>query len=157
MSKIKIAIETFQIPYEVFENSKLRELSITIDEFDFGNSEILKPGYLSNLKHLKNLDLTGIIISEDIFKNEICNLLHLEQLTLMYSKINSIPHEISNLKKLKSICFRGNDIKELPSSFFELQDLKEINFIDNKFESILEEISKMKSLVDISFRGNPHN
>ena len=99
MAKTKMWIEPDNIPYEVFDNTELRELSITLSEFDLGAHETLKPGYLQKLSNLKKLDLTGIWISEDIFRDEICTLIHLEDLTLMNSNIANIPEEIINLIK----------------------------------------------------------
>lgn len=154
MVKRKIWIEPFEIPYEIFENEGLKELSITLSEFDLWSHEVLKPGYLQKLTKLKKLDLAGIWISDDIFRNEICSLTHLEDLTLMYSNIDHIPDEIIKLKKLKRVCFRANNIKELPVSFFKLPRLTEINFINNKFERIPKPLFEMKTLEDISFRWN---
>jgi Leucine-rich repeat (LRR) protein len=157
MAKRKVWLEPFEIPYDVFENIELRELSITLMEFDLSAHETLKPGYLQKLTKLKKLDLTGIWISEDIFKNEICNLVHLEDLTLMYSNIDHIPDAIINLKKLKKICFRANNIKEFPASFFKLPNLTSLNCINNKFESIPKELFEMKTLEEITFWGNKIN
>lgn len=154
MTKRKIWIEPNEIPYEVFENIELRELNITLTEFDLWLHEVLKPGYLKNLTKLKKLDLTGIWISEDIFRNEICNLLQLEHLTLMYSNIQRIPDEICNLKKLKSVYFISNNISELPTSFFQLKKLISLRADYNKFERIPIALFEMKTLENISFRGN---
>jgi len=154
MVKRKIWLEANEIPYDIFENVELKVLSLTINEFDFWSHEVLKPGYLKKLTKLKKLDLTGIWVSDEIFCNEICSLLQLEDLTLMYSDIQRIPEEISNLKKLNKICFRANKIKELPSTFFTLPRLKEINFINNRFDRIPKELFEIKTLEEISFMGN---
>jgi Leucine-rich repeat (LRR) protein len=151
----EINIESESIPYEVLENNHLQKLSISLDEFDLGNREVLKPNYLVGLNQLTELDLTGINISTDILKNEICKLTHLQELTLMYSSISLIPDEIENLTSLKKLVLRCNYISSLPDSFMNLDKLEELNLIDNKFIDIPLCLFKMKKLKRLCLRDNP--
>lgn len=155
MKKTELNIEPFQIPYEVFKNTHLLKLSIELDEFDLGNNDTLKPGYLVRLSRLVQLDLTGICISQDIFINEICSLSHLEQLTLMYSDIAKIPDEIENLINLKKLVLRCNHIDSLPTGFTKLLKLEELNLIDNNFKDIPIILFEMRQLKRLCLRDNP--
>jgi len=151
----EISIEVWRIPYEVFENSELKKLDITLDEFDLGNYEVLKPSTIRKLSQLEKLSLTGIWISRNVFQNEICNLINLQHLTLMYSEIDEIPKEIENLKKLKSITLRGNNITSLPDSFSKLQNVTSINLIDNSIHEFPLCFSKLPNLKSVDLRNNP--
>jgi Leucine-rich repeat (LRR) protein len=152
-----IDMEVFRIPYDIFQKSNLKKLSLTIDEFDLGNSEILEPNFLNRLPALEELDLTGVKISTDIFANEICKLTSLTELTLMYANLSVIPDEIINLVNLKKLCFRGNEIDALPNNFDKLLNLSSLNLVANKFKTIPDQLLKMNQLTDLNFGGNPLN
>ena len=150
-------MEVYKIPYDIFQKSNLKKLNLTIDEFDLGNSEILEPNFLVKLTALEELDLTGVIISPDIFSNEICKLTNLTKLTLMYAKLSDIPDEIINLVNLEELCLRGNEIDALPENFNKLTKLKSLNLIGNEFKDITDKLLKMNKLIGINLGGNPLN
>jgi Leucine-rich repeat (LRR) protein len=155
MPQNEVNLEVFKIPYELFQNTTLKKLSLTIDEFDLGHSETLEPNFLTKLTELETLDLTGVRISAEIFANEICRLTNLVNLTLMYAKLSHIPDEIINLVNLKNLCLRGNRIDALPSGFDKLSKLGSLNLIDNEFKTIPNQLLQMNHLVDLNFRHNP--
>ena len=155
MQDKEVNLEVFNIPYEIFQDTTLKKLSLTIDEFDLGHSEKLEPNFLTKLTELETLDLTGIRISPEIFANEICRLTNLVNLTLMYANLSQIPDEILNLVNLKNLCLRGNRIDALPAGFDKLSKLGSLNLIDNEFKTIPNQLLKMNHLVDIDFRHNP--
>jgi Leucine-rich repeat (LRR) protein len=157
MNEKEINMEVYNIPYDIFQKSNLKKLNLTIDEFDLGNSEILEPNFLIKLTALEELDLTGVIISPDIFSNEICKLTSLTKLTLMYANLSVIPDDIINLVNLEKLCFRGNKIDALPENFNKLTKLKSLNLIGNEFKDIPDKLLKMDQLTDINFGGNPLN
>jgi Leucine-rich repeat (LRR) protein len=155
MPKNEVCLEVFKIPYELFQNTTLKKLSLTIDEFDLGHSETLEPNFLTKLTELETLDLTGVRISAEIFANEICRLTDLVNLTLMYANLSHIPDEIINLVNLKNLCLRGNRIDTLPPGFDKLSKLGSLNLIDNEFKTIPNQLLQMNHLVDLNFRHNP--
>jgi Leucine-rich repeat (LRR) protein len=155
MNSTEIIIEPSEIPYRVFDNINLQALSITLEEFDMGNRESLKPNFLIRLLHLEKLSLVGIQISPEIFVNEICKLTLLKELTLMYSGLNIIPSEIENLVNLQAIVFRCNSLDSFPESIVNLKKLKSINLIDNQFKEIPINLWKLRKLKSINLRDNP--
>jgi Leucine-rich repeat (LRR) protein len=157
MNEKEIHMEVYKIPYDIFQKSNLKKLNLTIDEFDLGNSEILEPNFLVKLTALEELDLTGVIISPDVFSNEICKLSSLRKLTLMYAKLSVIPDEIINLVNLEELCLRGNEIDALPENFNKLTKLKSLNLIGNEFKDITDKLLKMNKLIGINLGGNPLN
>lgn len=157
MNEKEINMEVYKIPYDIFQKSNLKKLNLTIDEFDMGNSEMLEPNFLIKLTALEELDLTGIIISPDIFSNEICQLTKLKKLTLMYAKLSVIPNDIINLVNLEELCLRGNKIDALPENFNKLTKLKSLNLIGNEFKDIPDQLLKMYDMTVIDFWGNPLN
>lgn len=148
-------LESWTIPYDVFKRTDLKELSICLDEFDLGNSEALKPGYLKNLLNLTSLDLTGIQISQEIFSDEICSMKNLSKLTLLYAGLSFVPEKIGELIHLEKICFRGGRLSSLPDSFAQLTNLTQLNLIGNDFEEIPTVLLSLPKLNIVNMDGNP--
>ena len=157
MKETELYLETIKIPYNQLDNLDLKILSITIKDFVLGNSETILPHYLEKLKKLEILDLTGIIISDEILNNEICKLNKLKELHLLCAGISKIPDGISNLINLKKIVFGFNNLRNLPMEFKFLINLKELNLNDNNFEEIPHIFKEMANLKEIWLKNNPIN
>jgi Leucine-rich repeat (LRR) protein len=73
---------------------------------------------------------------EDLFKKSFRNL---NFLGLSEQDLTEIPIYLKNLKKLETLYFRKNNIKEIPqwiSEFSELKELTTLSLLDNKIEFI---------------------
>jgi hypothetical protein len=69
-----------------------------------------------------------------------------EYLDLSWTEIETIPNEISRLKKLKSINLQNSAFKKLPDSIIELEYLESIDLKFSDVEHLPENISSMKRL-----------
>ncbi len=110
---------------------------------------------------------------------EIGKLAMLEDLRISRSKLKGLPHEISNLKNLKSLKICGTDsLKTFPPVIFKLSQLERLyiyqneNFIEipaeikklrnlkvlqcciNRLKEIPSEIGQLTSLIELDLMGN---
>ncbi|KAL6842882.1 hypothetical protein ACP4OV_027195 [Aristida adscensionis] len=91
--------------------------------FVFNCSLISLVQALSSFPVIRVLDLRSCSQVDNHHFKLICNLFQLRYLVLDSTGITKIPKEIGNLKFLRLLNIRGNQIVELPSSFVQLQQL----------------------------------
>lgn len=159
MENNKVCIDDAKnIPYDLFDNTEITDLELNLwDAVDYDKFEEIRPNFINRLTKLRKLSFFGVIVSDDIFKNEICKLSFLEELIIISSKIREIPVEIAYLTKLKILVLRNNKIDVIPEPLCNLENLEEINFIDNKIIEIPSSILNLKKLKEFNLRNNPLN
>lgn len=106
------------------------------------------PIEICQLTDLVFLDLSNSIFCDEEFQNkirtippEINNLKKLKTLKINNGKLETIPSELSELISLKTIEIENNDLIELPSSLVKIRGLENVKFSKNNFENIPPEIA----------------
>jgi Leucine-rich repeat (LRR) protein len=89
-----------------------------------------------------------------IFPEQICNLTHLTELTLVRQKITRIPDCIENLEHLEVLDLEYNEIQNLPKSISKLKNLKNVyvgklEIFDWKSVSLKIKINEFKEFIDL--------
>ncbi len=133
------------------------------------------PESISNLKYLKNLDLSlnkldalpqwigKLIALEELelqfnqlrtIPNEICQLVHLSSLDLSNNQIDALPDSIGALKSLRELFLHENKLSTLPASVWNLPLLETLELSDNNFSSLPNDIKHLKSLDILEIQGN---
>ena len=70
--------------------------------------------------------------------------------------LSVIPNEIESLKNLRSLCWSGNGLTNLPSGLLELEELTSLELNKNKLTGFYraETPHKLDSLTYLSLNGN---
>lgn len=105
--------------------------------------------HISELKNLKVLSLVDTLVSE--IPKSIGELINLEELNIYRIRLNNgylktIPNEVGNLQKLKSINLSKNIIEIIPDSFINLNKIEIINVSKNKIQTFPELNINLKEL-----------
>ena len=87
--------------------------------------DILDRNTLTNLKHLKDLNLNDNNIK--IVPNSIQYLLNLERFSIKNNKLNQFPNVIEYSKKLKYLNLSDNLLLKIPNRIVELHNLEELD------------------------------
>jgi len=102
------------------------------------------------------LDLSGdsdeknnLTISPDI-----CKLINLQYLKLLFCQIDSLPLELFNLISLKSLSLGINDLTSVPKEIGNLTNLNVLDMPQNKLTSLPKEIGNLNNLWGLGFYGN---
>ena len=119
------------IPKEIFKLTNLRELVFIGTDCDFNKSQC------------KNI--TGI-------PKEIKFLSNLEELKLVMNNIKTIPIELNNLKKLKSLDLSNNNGIDVTN--LNIQSLEILNLNDCNLLKLPENLKNMKNLKSLGIEGN---
>ena len=100
---------------------------------------------LSNMRNVKNLDLTNCGVNSDAL-NSLSSMTWLENLTLDANSLSDIS-SLSSLVKLTALSLRDNNIKDI-SALSSLSSLTEIDFSENFIQdiSVLSGLSRLKTL-----------
>lgn len=77
-----------------------------------------------------------------------------KKLYLSHQKIETLPESICDLIKVEEISLIGNRLKDLPSRFGQLKNLKRLHLSNNLFETIPAEIFELPNLTHICIREN---
>jgi Leucine-rich repeat (LRR) protein len=112
---------------------KLRKLVIHND----GNDS------LKALKFLKQIISLKISYRFEALQSSVAELSQLEELEI-YAHLSSIPEDISNLKKLKSLDLSYNNLTELPHFIGRLVSLNELYLNGNQLLSVSDSIQNLK-------------
>jgi len=100
-------------------------------------------------------ELSLICTKEEVIPPEISSLIKLEKILLQATSINKIPKEIGKLKNLKHLVIRNNNnLTELPSEIGALQNLTTIELINNSITSFPSEIGKLEKLSSLNLGSN---
>ncbi len=87
------------------------------------------------------------------FPLEIIQFKNLEILDLSNNKLESIPKEISKLKKLKRVILSKNNLVDFPLVFLQMNELVYIDLWDNYIENLPAEIKQKENLQFLDIRG----
>jgi tetratricopeptide (TPR) repeat protein len=85
--------------------------------------------------------------------DEVKNI-NVTRLDLSFRELDSIPHGIGKLTKLKTLDLSGNRIAVLPPEIWQLPNLISLNLGWNKLKNIPSEISGLTSLEELVISGN---
>lgn len=114
---------------------------------------------ISNNKNLKEIDFCGIFI--DSIPSSIGQVSNLEILHLTRGNITSIPKEIGELKKLKSLILGssktecgGNKVKFIPTEIGECKSLEYLGLAFSEILDIPDEIANCTNLKSIDLYQN---
>ena len=108
------------------------------------------PNNIDEFQTLKHLEFT----CRDELPLSICNLCHLEHLSLYSSTIRYLPEEICNLENLQILDLNDSHITELPRSIGKLQNLKtlDLDFTTN-LATLPVEIGDLGQLENLFLRN----
>jgi hypothetical protein len=108
-----------------------------------------KPEHFNCVKHI------SLTVNDTIVPWEVLQCTNLEKLSLPQCfNLKSIPHEIGQLKRLKSLVIFHAPIDSLPSALFELDSLKRLDAAFCNLVAMPNNFCKSKSLKSVNFRGN---
>lgn len=78
----------------------------------------------------------------------------LEQLLLYNNRIDSLPHETGELKKLKSLYVVNCNLTKLPPEIGNLKNLETLALDNNQLTAVPRDIAKLKNLTYLSLQHN---
>ncbi|XP_062873128.1 volume-regulated anion channel subunit LRRC8D [Trichomycterus rosablanca] len=128
---------------------------VSLRELDLHNCDLERiPHAIFSLTNLQELDLKS-----NSFRTieEIMSFQHLKRLTclkLWHNKIIAIPHNISQVKNLESLCLSYNKMEVLPASLFYLPKLRYLELSHNSISSIPVEVGLLQNLQHFAITGN---
>ena len=85
----------------------------------------------------------------------IHRLTKLEKLDLSGNKLTELPAEINDLRELRELWVRNNQLVGLPTSIQRLTKLEELDLSGNKLTELASEISDLRELRELSVIRNP--
>ncbi|XP_066517435.1 leucine-rich repeat-containing protein 58a [Hoplias malabaricus] len=90
-----------------------------------------------------------------LFPTSICLLSNLEHLDLSNNSIKTVPEDITQLNKLKTLVAKNNHLDEasFPKRFGSMQ-IESLNFSGNRFREIPGQFMKLSKLQSLSLGGN---
>lgn len=91
----------------------------------------------------------------EFIPKDIANLKKLRKLHLNKNKIKFIPFEIGELKALKDIQIKDNLIEEIPTVIGELTKLEFMNVSNNLIKVLPPSMSLLTNLKNLNVKGNP--
>lgn len=101
---------------------------------DGGHMKTL-PGYISQLTHLRKLELVNTPIQS--LPDSLKNLAHLHSLTLYSNKFTRFPAVIFSLKSLKNLHLQIEfGISEMPTPNFQLPSIQQLHIIHSEIQSL---------------------
>lgn len=148
---LKLNLGSDSIEYKKFINN-LKEFKglrkIIIDNF-FGQKLVLPDSFwiLHNLEFvsLHNLNIESF--------HGLEHLSGLKYLSLIGSRLDSIPNEIYKLEKLEFLDLTLNFIDSIPERILNLKNLRELDLTNNCFDDIPVSVTKLKQLEYLDFNN----
>ncbi|KAK9763322.1 hypothetical protein K7432_010115 [Basidiobolus ranarum] len=103
-------------------------------------------------------DVTHLVLTQNnINWFPLCtfwNLPHLVVLDLSFNLIVELPPDIGQVKTLKELYLRSNDIEVLPPTIYNLENLEILDISDNRIKQIDPSICRFISLYHLDIRNN---
>ncbi|KAM5576633.1 hypothetical protein ABKV19_007467 [Rosa sericea] len=111
--------------------------------------------WFSELSSLTSLNLGSCDLAEEqLVRDIICRLSHLQQLDLSGNNFVSLPNEIGRLSSLQQLNLSGNNFVSLPNEIGGLSSLQQLDLSGNNFVSLPNEIGRLSSLQQLNLSGN---
>lgn len=107
---------------------------------------------------LKEKIIINIFSNGNIFKDFpqiILNSKNLYKLVIYGARIENLPNDFKNLKKLENLDLSSNKFEVFPEEIFELHNIWRLVLSYNKINSIPEKIYKLQNLEVFEFSYNP--
>lgn len=123
----------------------LQKLDVSSNKLDVLNFDF------SEFSHLKEIDLSNNGIKKfpkSLLQGQIINL------NLSSNKIEKIPENINQLKKIKFLDLSYNNIEELPEEICELTELRTLDLTGNRISTLPKSFSNLKKLNQLNLNGN---
>lgn len=137
------------LPKSFVQLQELRYLELVGTSFDTFPAPLTYLGRLKSLQIQSNKADTLHMIKE---------IKHiggtLEQLLLYNNRIDSLPHETGELKKLKSLYVVNCNLTKLPPELGNLKSLETLALDNNQLTAIPRDIAKLKNLTYLSLQNN---
>lgn len=140
-----------QIPEEIGQLDQLFSLKIT------GNMQGYVPASIFAMSQLRTLMINSYTDTLDTpFPSTIGLMTHLEELDLTRCMSGSLPEELGNLKKLRSLKMWANQLTgSIPAGIATLEQLRTLNLPGNQISgNIPEHISNLKELTSLNLSDN---
>ncbi|KAK9768293.1 hypothetical protein K7432_001204 [Basidiobolus ranarum] len=103
-------------------------------------------------------DVTHLVLMQNnINRFPLCafwNLPHLVVLDLSFNQIVELPPDIGQVKTLKELYLKNNDIEALPSTLYNLENLEILDVSENRIKKLDASICRLVSLYHLDIRDN---
>lgn len=86
---------------------------------------------------------------------QLDNLKDLKNLSIKSQNIETLPAEISQLQNLTYLDLSGNRLEDLPSTIGQLKNLTHLNLAGNKLRSLPSNIEQLQNLTYLNLNNNP--
>jgi internalin A len=110
------------------------------------------PGWLPQLKKIRNFALTGFGLS--YVPDWIVQWTDLESLNLRGNRLSKIPDWIGELKNLTALFFPDNQLTELPASLSRLRNLRSLNLAKNKIQDFPTFVLELENIFQLDLSYN---
>ena len=102
---------------------------------------------------LKSLDLSYTRIAT--IPSEITLLPELTELIMTHMYLKDFPPELENLKNLRTLDLSDNQLNALPKTIDNMKNLENLRVMNNNLEFLPSSMSEMKNLKKLALQGNP--
>jgi len=145
LEKLNLYGKFTNLPNSFSNLINLKDLEIT------GGSTINQlPDNFGNLVNLENVRIAG---SFTTLPNSFTNLIKLKNLEL-HGKLEYLPADIGDLKKLEWLSVSSMNLKAIPDSFGNLENLKYFRAYSNNISTIPDSFGNLKKIYEINLSYN---
>ena len=146
---IEEGVERFNKSREEYGDKKIDLKYIYLRNFTLQSF----PQQICHITNLKELRLNNLGMEDDLMEC-LCDLTHLEVLSLTHNKLTGLPSRIGKLEKLRMLDLIHNLITVFPNSLYNLTNLEKLFFKDNKLTSLSKDIGNLKKLEELDCAEN---
>lgn len=111
------------------------------------------PEEIGELTHLEEISLMYNNLEK--LPSSFGNLVNLKRLHLSYNEFSEIPEVIYSLPKLQHVCIRNNQITEIPKNIEQLKGIRDIDLDDNQITSLPIDEESVDIIDNLSLWNNP--
>jgi Leucine-rich repeat (LRR) protein len=129
--------------------------------FDLHETGLVQSDTMPDLKQIiefnktnKQLFLRFYAYPFERLPEEICELKHLQGLSILNCQLRRLPDSISHLTRLRHFFLIKNRLTELPDSLFEMQNLHYLDLSENQVEQIQNKFDELSKLTDLYLDRN---